>query len=70
MDRCLEKQSLSDFKYYCPVTWRNEKLLVKCHENVEDVVLYNNQFYYFKSTKEREMFLSNPTRFLMTPNFP
>ena len=33
-DRCLLRQSLSEFKFYCPVTWKNEKLLVKCHENV------------------------------------
>ncbi len=35
MDRCLMKQSLSEFKYYCPVTWRNEKALAHCVENYE-----------------------------------
>lgn len=40
MDRCLMKQSLSDFKYYCPVSWKNEKILVHCAENTEDCVLY------------------------------
>ena len=64
MDRCLQKQSLSEFRYYCPVTWRNEKLLVKCNENSEDGVLYDNCFYFFKSTQERDMFLANPSRFV------
>lgn len=70
MDRCLVKQSLSEFRYYCPVTWKNEKLLVKCHENVEDCVLFNNAFYFFKSTRERDLFLANPTRFVETSSFP
>lgn len=56
----MAKQSLSEFMYYCPVTWKNEKILIKCNENTEDVVLYKNFFYYFQSTKERDMFLSNP----------
>lgn len=33
MDRCLVKQSLSEFRYYCPVTWKNEKLLFKASAN-------------------------------------
>lgn len=70
MDRCLVKQSLSEFRYYCPVTWKNEKLLVKCAENFEDCVLYNNAFYFFKSNKERDMFLSDFNRFTQDVNFP
>lgn len=64
MDRCLVKQSLSDFRYYCPVTWKNEKLIVKCNENTEDCVLYDNCFFFFRSTKERDMFIANPVRFI------
>ena len=70
MDRCLVKQSLSEFRYYCPVTWKNEKLLAQCNDNVEDCVLFNNNFFFFKSSKERDMFLSNPNRFLQSPSFP
>ena len=70
MDQCLVKQSLSDFRYYCPVTWKNEKLLVKCPENTEDCVLYDNAFYFFRSIKERDMFIANPTRFLDIGSFP
>ena len=70
MDRCLVKQSLSDFRYYCPVTWRNEKLLIKCHENTDDTVLYDNCFYFFRSSTERDTFLANPTRFVDTSSFP
>ena len=70
MDRVLMKQSLSDFKYFCPVSWKNEKLLIKCTENFEDCVLYKHAFYYFKSIKERDLFISNPERFLINNNFP
>lgn len=70
MDRCLVKQSLSEFRYYCPVTWRNEKLLVKCNENTEDCVLYENYFYFFRSTNERDTFLANPGRFVDISSFP
>ncbi len=70
MDRCLVKQSLSHYKYFCPVTWRNEKLLVNCVENFEDCVLLENLFYYFKSAKERDMFISNPYKFLVDSNLP
>lgn len=52
------------------MTWKNEKLLVKCPENFEDCVLYNNAFYFFKSTKERDMFLSDYNRFTKDVNFP
>jgi hypothetical protein len=70
MDQCLVKQSLSEFRYYCPVTWKNEKLLVKCAENTEDCVLYDNAFYFFKSSKERDMFIANPGRFVEIGSFP
>jgi hypothetical protein len=70
MDRCLVKQALSEFRFYCPVTWRNEKLLLKCNENTEDCVLFDNCFYFFRSTKERDMFISNPHRFADISNFP
>jgi hypothetical protein len=46
------------------VTWKNEKLIVKCNENTEDCVLYDNFFFFFRSTKERDMFIANPGRFI------
>lgn len=52
------------------MSWRNEKLIVRSGENIESCVLYNNAFYFFRGTKERDMFLSNPSRFLMNHNFP
>lgn len=64
------KQTLSEFKYYCPVTWKNEKLLLKCSANKEDCVLYKNAFYYFKSTVERDLFITNPSRFLINVMLP
>lgn len=70
MDTCLVKQSLSEFRYYCPVSWRNEKLLVNCNENTQDTVLYNNFFYFFKSTEERDVFVQNPARFVDASSFP
>ena len=70
LDRGLLKQAVSEFRYYCPVTWRNEKLLVSCHENTEDCVLYKNCFYFFRSQRERDMFISNPDRFITHPSLP
>ena len=70
MDRCLLKQSVSEFRYYCPVSWKNEKLLVKCNENPLDCLLYANCFYFFRSQKERDLFLANPERFVDIASFP
>ena len=69
-DRKLLKQSLSDFGYFCPVTWKNEKLLVKCVNNHETVVLYKTNFFYFRSLAERDQFVKNPQRFLLNVTFP
>ncbi len=33
-------------------------------------MLYKNIFYYFKSIKERDMFISNPERFIINSNMP
>ena len=65
IDRTLTRQSLSEFGYYCPVSWRNDKLLYKCNENTEDCVLYRNAFYFFRSERERDLFVANPQRFLL-----
>ena len=70
LDRFLVKKSLSHFKYFCSVTWRNEKLLVNCVENFDLTVLYNEAFYYFKGIRERDLFLENPERFILNSNFP
>lgn len=70
-DRALVKQSISpEFRFYCPVTWKNEKLLIKCCDNTDDCVLFKNCFYFFKSTKERDMFVQNPSRFIMNVSLP
>src|SRR5207244_1998235 len=36
----------------------------------ESCVLYKNIFYYFKSNKERDIFITNSERFLVNSNFP
>lgn len=33
-------------------------------------MLYDNSFYFFRSTKDRDMFISNPNRFLVASSFP
>lgn len=63
-DRCIFKSNLSQFGYFCPVTWKNNKQLVKCTHNPELCVFYDNLFYYFKDFTEREMFIANPKRFI------
>lgn len=70
MDRCLVRQSLSESRYYCPVTWKNEKLLFKASANSDDCVLYKNTFYYFRSEKDRDLFIANPSRFLINVTLP
>lgn len=62
-DRVLMKQSLSQFGYYCSVTWKNTKQLVKCTQDPENTVFYKNVFYYFTGRAEKELFMSNPLRF-------
>lgn len=63
-DKCILKSSVSQFKYFCPVTWKNTKNLVKCTHNQKLCLYYENVFYYFKSESERDMFMSNPKRFV------
>jgi YHS domain-containing protein len=70
IDKCLLKQSVSEFRYYCPVTWKNEKLLVKSVSNKDDCVLYKNAFYYFRGTNERDQFIKNPSRFIVNVELP
>jgi len=63
-DKCLAKANLSMYGYFCPVTWKNTKQLVKCTHDQQNVVFFQNVFFYFKSQTERKMFISNPDRFL------
>lgn len=69
-DRVLLKQSLSPFKYFCPVTWLTRKQIFKCTNNVESCVLYKEKFYYFRSEHEQRLFIENPGRFISANNFP
>ena len=62
-DRTLMKASLSQYAYFCPVTWKNTKELVKCTHNPENTVFYQNVFFYFKGQTEKEMFIAAPSRF-------
>jgi hypothetical protein len=39
-DRILMKATLSMFEYYCPVTWKNTKCLVKCTHDPENSIFY------------------------------
>lgn len=54
---------MSQFGYYCSVTWKNTKQLVKCTQDPENTVFYKNVFYYFAGQAEKELFMSNPLRF-------
>jgi adenylate/nucleoside-diphosphate kinase len=63
-DISMMRQSLSQFGYHCPVTFRNEKKYFKCNFDFENCVLYNHQFYYFKSQTERDIFLEYPKTFI------
>ena len=63
MDRIFFKQSISQFGYHCPVSWRNEKKFITCTHEPELAVLYKNLFYYFANEKQREIFVNNPRQF-------
>lgn len=68
-DVFIPKQSVSQFGYYCPVSWKNKKLLVKCQAGVQNTVFYKEFFYFFKSKEQRDQFVMNPGRFLFHVNF-
>jgi hypothetical protein len=57
IDLSLLKASLSQFGYYCPVSWRNTKQFVNCVQLPQFCVFYQNVFYYFKGAFERQLFL-------------
>lgn len=63
MDRAFFKQSISQFGYFCPVSWKTEKKYLTCTHMPELAVLYKNLFYYFASEKQRELFVANPKKF-------
>jgi len=63
-DRCIMKSNLSQFGYFCPVTWKNTKQLVRCTHNPENAIFFNNVFYYFCGAEERDMFIQNSRRFI------
>merc|ERR1712166_1299551 len=62
-DRVLMKASLSQFSYFCPVTWKNTKQLVKCTQDPESTLFFKHVFYYFQGQAEKELFIANPARF-------
>lgn len=61
--RELMKQSLSQFSYFCPVSFKTEKAFKHGSHLPELAVLYKQMFYFFAGTKERETFLKNPSFF-------
>lgn len=63
MDRVFFKQSVSQYGYYCPVSWKTEKKFLTCTHLPEFAVLYKNLFYYFASLKQRDLFVQNPRKF-------
>ena len=63
-DRSIMKFNLSQFGYFCPVSWKNTKTLYKCTHNPENSVYYDNMFFYFNGQDERDMFIANPRRFI------
>lgn len=68
-DRVYTKQSLSQYGYMCPVSWKVHKKFVNCTHKPENCVLYNNFFYYFAGAEEREIFCSDPARFTTKLHF-
>jgi len=46
-DRVYAKQSISQYGYMCPVSWKVNKKFINCTHSVENCVLYDGFFYYF-----------------------
>lgn len=42
LDQCIYKSSLSQFGNYCPVTWKNTKVLLKCNQKKDTCIYYKN----------------------------
>lgn len=70
LDRSMYKFNQSEFLYYCPVTWKNHKIIKKCSHKLYTAVLYDGKFFFFNGEKERDIFLTNPDRFLKSASFP
>ena len=68
-DRIFMKQSISQFGYMCPVSWKVNKKFVNCTHRVENCVLYKNLFYFFASPAERKIFVNDPLKFTKNLNF-
>lgn len=65
-DSVLMKQSISQYGYMCPVSWKVNNKFVNCTHRAENCVLYKNLFYYFASPAQREVFVSDPQKFVKT----
>jgi hypothetical protein len=42
LDQSIYKSSLSQFGNYCPVTWKNTKILLKCNQKKDTCIYYKN----------------------------
>jgi YHS domain-containing protein len=67
-ERVLLKYDLA-FKGYCPVTWKLERKLVMSSMRTKTAVKYRGLHYFFESAEKRDLFISNPTRFLDETTF-
>lgn len=63
IDRLYFKQSVSQYGYHCPVSWKMHKKFVSCAHRPKFCVLYRHQFFYFASGVERAVFIKNPRAF-------
>lgn len=63
VNRCYFKTALSQYRYFCPVSWKVFKKFVSCVQRPEFCVLYKHQFYFFAGVNERDIFVDNPRKF-------
>lgn len=64
------KYNHSKFGFYCPVSWKKEHKLVKCHHHRELVVKFQEKFYFFKNKEYRNLFISNKELYTENISFP
>lgn len=68
-DRVYAKQSISQYGYMCPVSWKVQKKFINCTHSVENCVLFDNFFYYFASDVQRKIFCQDPAKFAEKTHF-
>jgi hypothetical protein len=76
VDRSLFNLCQSVYTHYCPVTWKHLETFANCEAMQETAVIYQHpdskfrNLYFFRTTKQRDIFLEAPELFSDPKLFP